>query len=80
MCVLRRADGICEDCGSKAPFVTKKRRPYLEPHHIRRRADGGPDDPRWVVALCPNCHREVHYGIKGGELNQRLSDRRSKTE
>ena len=77
--VLRRADGICEGCGSKAPFVTKQRRPYLEPHHIRRRADGGPDDPRWVAALCPNCHREVHYGFKGEELNQRLSDKLGKT-
>jgi len=77
--VLRRANGICEGCGSNAPFVTKQRRPYLEPHHVRRRADGGPDDPGWVAALCPNCHREVHYGVKGEELNQRLSDILAKT-
>src|ERR1700746_1774493 len=23
----------------------------------RRLSDGGPDHPRWVVAVCPNCHR-----------------------
>ena len=36
--------------------------------------------PRWIVALCPNCHREVHYGINGDELNQRLSDMSRVTE
>ena len=72
--VLRRADGICEGCQQPAPFRTKKGRPYLEPHHIRRVADGGPDDPRWVAALCPNCHREVHHGEKGDDLNRRLAE------
>jgi hypothetical protein len=43
--VLRRADGVCEGCGSPAPFTGKKRRPYLEPHHIYRIADGSPDHP-----------------------------------
>jgi hypothetical protein len=39
--------------------------PNLEPHHIRRLADGGPDHPRWVAALCPTCHRRVHHGVDG---------------
>ena len=73
--VLRRANGICECCSSEAPFKTKKGRPYLEPHHIRRISDGGPDDPRWVAAICPNCHKEVHYGRRGDELNQSLADK-----
>jgi hypothetical protein len=34
----------------------------LEPHHIRRLGDGGPDDPRFMGAVCPNCHREIHHG------------------
>jgi len=38
-------------------------------------SDGGPDDPRWVAAVCPNCHKEVHYGISGDELNQKLADK-----
>jgi 5-methylcytosine-specific restriction enzyme A len=71
--VLRRADGRCEGCGSPAPFNTPSGRPYLEPHHIRRLADGGPDHPRWVIALCPNCHREVHYGCDGALLNKSLA-------
>jgi 5-methylcytosine-specific restriction enzyme A len=42
---------------------------------IRRLSDGGPDDPRWVAAICPNCHREAHYGENGEELNQQLLER-----
>ncbi len=72
--VLRRADGICEGCSSSAPFKTTQGRPYLEPHHIRRLADGGPDHPRWVAALCPNCHRHVHYGKNGRKLNEIIAD------
>ena len=34
--------------------------PYLEPHHITRLADNGPDHPAKVIALCPNCHRKAH--------------------
>lgn len=78
--VLRRANGVCEGCSSPAPFMTSDNRPYLEPHHIRRLADGGPDHPRWVVALCPNCHARVHYGADGNKFNAELIDRLSVLE
>ena len=67
--VLARAKGVCEACGKAAPFVRSNGSPYLEPHHIRRVSDGGPDDPRWVAAVCPNCHREAHFGIQQAALN-----------
>lgn len=70
--VLARAEGVCESCGNLAPFLRKDDSPYLEPHHTRRVSDGGPDRPRWVAAICPNCHREIHYGVDGEEKNQRL--------
>ena len=73
--VLRRAKGVCEGCSSPAPFVTAAGAPYLEPHHIRRIADGGPDHPMWVIALCPTCHRRVHYGNDGQEYNRKMSER-----
>jgi 5-methylcytosine-specific restriction enzyme A len=73
--VLRRSEGFCEGCGNEAPFVTSKGIPYLEHHHIRRRADAGPDHPQWVIALCPNCHRRVHYGDDGREYNAELAAR-----
>jgi 5-methylcytosine-specific restriction protein A len=70
--VLRRADGVCESCGNKSPFKTSSGRPYLEPHHIRRECDGGPDDPFWVIGLCPSCHRRAHHSEDKSEFNQRL--------
>lgn len=60
--VLLRAAGHCELCEQPAPFKRKSGAHYLEPHHTTRVSDGGPDHPRFVAALCPTCHREVHYG------------------
>jgi 5-methylcytosine-specific restriction protein A len=70
---LKRAHGICEGCRQPAPFLTLERKPYLEVHHIRRLSDGGPDDPRWVVALCPNCHRKAHYAEDAPSFNRFLA-------
>jgi len=70
--VLRRAGGVCEGCGRPAPFLNTKGKPYLEPHHLRRLQDGGPDDPQWVIGLCPTCHRRVHYGQDGEKYNEEL--------
>ena len=71
--VLRRAAGVCEACEHQAPFTAADGRPYLEPHHIRRLSDGGPDDPVSVAGVCPNCHREAHYGRDRETLNRGLS-------
>ncbi len=70
--VLKRAGGVCESCGKPAPFHRKDGSPYLEPHHTRRLSDGGPDHPRWVGAVCPSCHREIHYGVNGESVNRKL--------
>ena len=68
----RRANGICEGCDAVVPFADKEGRPYLEPHHTRRISDGGPDDPHHAIALCPSCHRRVHYGADGAAYNELL--------
>ncbi|MFK5596357.1 HNH endonuclease [Methylobacterium sp. HMF5984] len=70
--VLARAAGICESCNEPAPFITLQGEPYLEPHHTRRLSDGGPDDPRFVGAVCPSCHREIHHGLHGSTRNEAL--------
>jgi 5-methylcytosine-specific restriction enzyme A len=82
VCVLRRANGICEGCGKKGPFPTRAvpARPYLEPHHTERLSDDGPDDPASVIALCPNCHRRVHFGADGDEYNKQLKQQLRKIE
>jgi hypothetical protein len=73
--VLARAGNNCEGCESSAPFARKDGSPYLEPHHIRRVSDGGPDHPAFVIALCPNCHRQVHAGADGESYNSALLNR-----
>jgi 5-methylcytosine-specific restriction enzyme A len=78
--VLARAQAHCEACGAKAPFLTPQGAPYLEPHHIRRLSDGGPDDPRFMGAVCPNCHREIHHGVDGPQLNKHLQETVSQKE
>lgn len=70
--VLARASGKCELTGRDAPFVTKSGQPYLEVHHTRRLSDDGPDDPRFVAAICPKVHREIHFGVDGERLNKSL--------
>lgn len=60
--VLREAKGNCECCLQSAPFKTTDGTPFLEVHHVRQLADQGSDTVTNAVALCPNCHRELHYG------------------
>ena len=70
--VLARAGGRCDCCNGTAPFQTPEGMPYLESHHTNMISEGGPDDPRWVAAVCPNCHREIHYGASCNGLNHNL--------
>ena len=56
----QRANGICQLCKQKAPFIDKKGKPYLECHHVIWISQGGADAIENTVALCPNCHRKMH--------------------
>lgn len=61
--VLHRASGRCEQCREPAPFMRKKdNTPYLEVHHKEQLSAGGEDTVENAAALCPNCHRNQHYG------------------
>ncbi len=61
--MLNRANGICEKCKQKAPFIRKKdNTPYLEVHHKQQLSEGGDDSVENAIAVCPNCHRELHFG------------------
>jgi 5-methylcytosine-specific restriction enzyme A len=70
----RRAQGVCEFCNHVGPFLDADNLPYLEVHHIFRLADDGPDIPGNVAALCPNCHKEAHFGLRHNEIKDRLTD------
>lgn len=79
--VLARAAGQCELCSKPAPFNRKgDGTPYLESHHINRLSDGGLDHPAFIGAVCPNCHRRVHFGVDGRELNDFLRARITQIE
>lgn len=66
--VLLRADGVCERCRRDAPFKrAKDGMPYLEVHHKVPLADDGEDTVDNALALCPNCHRELHYGQEAAQ-------------
>jgi 5-methylcytosine-specific restriction protein A len=61
--VLARAKGHCEECKMSAPFLrARDNTPYLEIHHKVTLADGGEDAVENAFALCPNCHRRLHFG------------------
>lgn len=72
--VLLRSGGACENpsCTGQAQDVTDTGDPILEIDHIRDLAQGGPDDPAQMIALCPNCHAIKTRGTMREELRQVL--------
>lgn len=62
--VLEKSKGICGGCNLPAPFSRLlSGKPYLEVHHLIRLADDGDDTVENAIALCPNCHRQEHFGL-----------------
>jgi len=76
--VLKQPAGICECCLNAAPFSRADGFAYLEVHHVRKLTDGGSDTVSNTVAVCPNCHRELHYGLDSANLIERLYQRLSR--
>jgi len=61
--VLARANGHCEECKSSAPFLrATDNTPFLEIHHKVMLSAGGEDTVENAQAMCPNCHRRLHFG------------------
>lgn len=73
--ILKKAEGICECCDQRAPFNGPDGRPYLEVHHVRKLAEKGADSTENAVAVCPNCHRELHYGQNSKTLVENLYEK-----
>jgi len=72
--VIQRAAGLCELCG-RTSFTTDSGEVFLEVHHVLQLSKGGPDTPSNTVALCPTCHRELHYGSRRARLIASLFER-----
>jgi 5-methylcytosine-specific restriction protein A len=69
--VLLRAGGYCEFC-SEEGFKTSDGAIFLETHHVVPLSEGGPDIESNVVAICPNHHREAHYGATSPRIKAYL--------
>lgn len=70
--ILQQSKGICESCGKNAPFYLNDGSPYLEVHHVIPLSLAGADTTSNCVALCPNCHRALHYSQNAKELIEML--------
>ena len=80
---LARGEGRCEmpKCASQL-FDRDDDRPYLEVHHITPLGEGGDDTLLNAAALCPACHRELHFGkrrmekrkLLRGAISQKMAD------
>lgn len=71
--VKRLARGNCQFCEKTAPFIDANDRPYLEEHHVEYLANGGADALHNVIALCPNCHKQLH--IREDEVDKRKAEK-----
>ena len=69
--VLYRANGKCELCGDPG-FLTAAGEIFLETHHVISLCDNGLDTESNVAALCPNDHREAHYGANRDQMRKEL--------
>jgi HNH endonuclease len=65
--VIKRAKGRCEHCGELG-FKKPDGSHFVEAHHIISLAEQGPDTLENVIALCPNHHRQAHYGADWEDL------------
>ncbi|OWZ84121.1 hypothetical protein CDO51_05090 [Natranaerobius trueperi] len=70
----KRANGVCECCGQEAPFLKDDGAPFLETHHLKALSEGGEDSIENVCAVCPNCHRKLHYSSHREELTKEVRD------
>ena len=73
--VLLRSEGHCENpgCTGEAQDITDAGRPILDVDHIQDLAQGGPDHPEQMIALCPNCDAIKTRGRTREQLRHELA-------
>jgi HNH endonuclease len=74
--VLYRDEYTCRNprCTGQCDDVNDKGKPIVHVDHIRELGDSGPDDPRNMITLCPNCHAIKTLGRSRGQLTDKLSE------
>jgi hypothetical protein len=58
--VIQQAKGKCEYC-QETGFIKDNGKHYMEVHHLLPLAEQGSDTIRNTVAVCPNCHKKLHF-------------------
>ena len=61
------SDFKCNVDNAHITFLNKNSKPYMEAHHLipmasQDRFENSLDIDANIVCLCPNCHRQLHYG------------------
>ena len=79
---LKLSNYSCEMDPEHKTFISRSSgKAYLEPHHLipiseQENFTYSLDVPANVVALCSNCHNEIHYGINADVLIKKLYESR----
>lgn len=50
--------------GNKCELCPYSIAEVLNIHHIKERKNGGTDEETNLIVICPNCHTEVHRGLR----------------
>lgn len=72
--VVELAGGKCEYCGRDGFLMSSGRR-YIEAHHIIALSAAGRDVIENVIALCPEHHRQAHFGVDAEKLEEEFIKR-----
>ena len=72
--VIARSANLCEydKCTGMPPDVNRQGLAILQVDHIVALAEGGPDIPSNMIALCPNCHGAKTYGLHSENMSKRF--------
>lgn len=71
--VKERSNYSCEMPGCDyIGFNKNDGKKYIEIHHVTPLSEGGEDSINNTVALCPNCHRKIHYSENKEEIKLSL--------
>jgi hypothetical protein len=73
--VLYRDEYTCRNprCTGQPDDVNDQGKPLVHVDHILELGDSGPDDPRNMITLCPNCHAIKTLGRSRNQLGAELS-------
>lgn len=79
---IKKADYQCEYDAGHQSFIASNGKPYMEAHHLiplskQNDFEKSLNQVGNIVCLCPNCHKEIHYGQKRKEMVENLLTKRT---